>query len=121
VKNIAAISTTTGNVITTFKSNASGAVQTIVGVGNHLLVGGNFMSINGDTTDPYTVSLNPSNGKRDGFLHLAISGNYQYSGVSANATHMYNQSPARAARWTWSRPTSPRSAASRDSRLASST
>jgi len=36
VKNIAEIDTTTGNVIAGFKSNASGAVQTMVGAGNHL-------------------------------------------------------------------------------------
>jgi hypothetical protein len=91
VKNIAEIDTTTGNVVSTFASNASGAVQTIVGVGNHLLVGGNFTGINGDTTDKYMVSLNPTTGKSDGFLHLNISGSYQYPGVVSNSTHILNQ------------------------------
>jgi hypothetical protein len=91
VKNIAEISTTTGKVVTAFKSNASGPVETIVRAGNHLLVGGRFTTINGDTTDPYLVSLSPSTGKSDGFLHLNVHGNYRFSGVSPNATHVYNQ------------------------------
>src|SRR5215468_1293237 len=90
VKNIAEISTTTGNVITAFKSNASGAVQTLVGTHRRLLVGGNFTSINGDNADPYMVSLDPTTGKSDGFLHLNVHGNYQFPGVSPNATRIYN-------------------------------
>ncbi len=91
VKNLAEISTTTGNVVTAFKSNAAGVVETIAAAGNHLLVGGRFTTINGDTTDPYFVSLSPATGSSDGFLHLSISGNYQFPGVSSNATHVYNQ------------------------------
>jgi hypothetical protein len=89
VKNIAEISTTTGNVVKAFASNASGAVQTMVGTHARLLVGGNFTGINGDSSDPYMVSLNPTTGKSDGFLHLNISGNYQFTGVNPNATHIY--------------------------------
>jgi hypothetical protein len=91
VNNIAEIDTTTGNVAPGFKSRASGAVQTIVATGSHLLVGGNFTSINGNTADPYMVSLSPATGLSDGFLHLHISGNYQYPGVSSNPTRVYNQ------------------------------
>jgi hypothetical protein len=91
VQNIAEISTTTGNVVSAFASKASGAVQTILGVGDHLLVGGNFTGINGDTGDPYMASLSPATGKSDGFLHLNISGNYQYTGVHSNSTHVFNQ------------------------------
>ena len=91
VANIAEIDTTTGNVVTAFASKASGAVQTLVGAGNHLLVGGNFTGINGDTADPYMASISPTTGKSDGFLHLNISGNYQYYGVSSNGTRVYNQ------------------------------
>jgi hypothetical protein len=91
VQNIAEIDTTTGNVVTTFASKAAGAVQTIVGAGNHLLVGGNFTGINGDTADPYMASLSPVTGRSDGFLHLNISGNYQYPGVASNSTRVYNQ------------------------------
>jgi len=93
VKNIAEITTTgtTGSVVTGFRSNASGTIQTIVAAGSHLLVGGYFTSINGDSTDPYMVSLNPTTGQSDGFLHLNISGNYQYPGVSSNPTRVFNQ------------------------------
>jgi hypothetical protein len=92
VKNIAEIATTApGNVLSTFASNASGQVETIVGAGNHLLVGGYFTGINGDTTDRFMASLSPVTGKSDGFLHLNISGNYQYPGVSSNGTRVYNQ------------------------------
>jgi hypothetical protein len=38
------------------------------------------------------TSLNPTTGKDDGFLNLNISGNYQFSGVSSNATRVFNQS-----------------------------
>ena len=81
VTNIAEIDTTTGNVVAGFGTKASGAVQSIVAAGNHLLVGGNFTGVNGDTADPYMVSLSPTTGKSDGFLHLNISGHYQYPGV----------------------------------------
>jgi hypothetical protein len=91
VQNITEIDTTTGNVVSTFASKAAGAVQTLLGVGNHLLVGGNFTGVNGDTADPYMASLNPVTGKSDGFLHLNISGSYQYSGVSSNTTMVFNQ------------------------------
>ena len=37
------------------------------------------------------TSLNPTTGKDDGFVHLKISGHYQYPGVSSNATQVYNQ------------------------------
>src|SRR5580693_2449834 len=74
-----------------FRTKASGAVQTMVGEGSHLLVGGNFTGVNGDTADPYMVSLSPTTGKSDGFLHLNISGNYQYPGVATNATRVFNQ------------------------------
>jgi hypothetical protein len=92
VKNIAEIATTSpGNVVASFASSASSQVETIVGAGNHLLVGGYFTSINGDTTDRFMASLSPVTGKSDGFLHLNISGSYQYPGVSSNGTRVYNQ------------------------------
>jgi hypothetical protein len=91
VANIAEIDTTTGNVVTTFATKASGAVQTMAGAGNHLLVGGNFTGVNGDTADPYMVSLSPVTGKSDRFLSLSISGSYQYPGVASNPTRIYNQ------------------------------
>ena len=61
VKNIAEISTTTGNVVTGFAHSASGAVDTLAAVGGHLLVGGTFTSINGAAV-PRMVSLSPATG-----------------------------------------------------------
>jgi hypothetical protein len=91
VKNIAAVSTSTGAVITAFAHSASGQVETLLRVGSHLLTGGYFTAINGSSANPYFTSLNTTTGKDDGFLHLAISGNYQFPGVSSNATRVFNQ------------------------------
>jgi hypothetical protein len=91
VKNIAEISTSTGNVVSTFGDSAGGSVQTLLGADGHILAGGYFTSINGSSADPYFASLNPTTGKDDGFLKLGISGNYNFSGVSSNATRVYNQ------------------------------
>jgi hypothetical protein len=100
VKNIAEISTTTGDVVSAFGHSAGGAVQTLLGLSGHLLAGGDFTSINGSSADPYFASLNPTTGSDDGFVHLNISGNYQYpcsgagcdgSSASPNSTKVYNQ------------------------------
>ncbi len=37
------------------------------------------------------TSLNAATGKDDGFIHLSISGNYQFPGVGSNPTRVYNQ------------------------------
>jgi Domain of unknown function (DUF5122) beta-propeller len=78
VSNIAAISTSTGNVISTFGHSANGGVDTLAAVNGHLLVGGTFTSVNGANV-PYMVSLSPSTGKSDGFLNLSISGSMVYN------------------------------------------
>jgi hypothetical protein len=91
VTDIAEISTSTGDVVTTFGHTASASVQTLLGVDGHILAGGYYKTINSSSTDPYMTSLNPVTGKDDGFLKLNISGNYQFSGVSSNATRVYNQ------------------------------
>lgn len=78
VSNIAAISTSTGNVISTFGHSANGGVNTLAAVNGHLLVGGRFTSVNGANV-PYMVSLSPSTGKSDGFLNLSISGSMVYN------------------------------------------
>ena len=91
VKNIAEINTTTGAVVNSFAHNASAQVETLQAVNGHLLVGGYYTSINGSSANPYMTSLNPTTGKDDGFVHLQISGHYQYSGVSSNSTRVYNQ------------------------------
>ncbi|HET9969262.1 MAG TPA: hypothetical protein VFQ68_13590 [Streptosporangiaceae bacterium] len=91
VNNIAAVSTSTGAVITTFAHSASGQVETLLRLGGHLLTGGYFKAVNGSSANPYFTSLNTTTGKDDGFLHLSISGNYQFPGVSSNPTRVYNQ------------------------------
>ena len=91
VKNIAAVSTSTGAVITSFAHSAGGQVETLLTVGSHVLAGGYFTSINGSSANPYFTSLNTTTGQDDGFLHLSISGNYQFPGVSSNGTRVYNQ------------------------------
>jgi hypothetical protein len=91
VKNIAAVSTSTGAVNTAFAHSAAGQVQTLLTVGSHVLAGGYFTSINGSSANPYFTSLNTTTGRDDGFLHLSISGNYQFPGVSQNGTRVFNQ------------------------------
>ena len=92
VKNIAAVSTSTGAVIPTFGHNANGQVETLQYYNGHLLTGGYYTSINNNSSaNPYMTSLNPSTGKDDGFIHLSISGNYQFPGVDSNPTRVYNQ------------------------------
>jgi hypothetical protein len=90
-KNIAELDTTTGTVVTTFGHSASGQVETLASYQNHILAGGYFTSINGSSADAFMASLNPATGKNDGFVHLSISGNYQYPGVGNNTTSIYNQ------------------------------
>ena len=91
VKNIAAVSTSTGAVITAFAHSAAGQVETLLTVGSHVLAGGYFTAINGSSANPYFTSLNTTTGRDDGFLHLSISGNYQFPGVSPNGTRIFNQ------------------------------
>jgi hypothetical protein len=91
VKNIAKIDTTTGDVVTAFGHSAAGQVETLTSYQNHILAGGYFTSVNGSPADPFMASLNPTTGKNDGFVHLSISGHYDYPGVSNNTTNIYNQ------------------------------
>jgi hypothetical protein len=93
VGNIAEVTTSgTGALVTTFGHTANGQVSTLLGVNGHILAGGYYTSINGSTANPYMTSLDPTTGKDDGFVHLSISGNYQFPGVSSNPTRVYNQS-----------------------------
>jgi len=90
--NLAEIDATTGNVVPAFDDHTGGGhVDTILAVNGHLLVGGNFTSINGSTVDPYMASLNPLTGKDDGFAHLNISGHYVYPKVKTNSTEVDGQ------------------------------
>jgi hypothetical protein len=91
VKNIAAVSTSSGAVATGFGHNANGQVETLQYYRGHILTGGYYTSINNSTAGKYMTSLNPSTGADDGFLRLNISGNYQFPGVNGNPTRVYNQ------------------------------
>jgi hypothetical protein len=78
VTNIAEISTSTGNVVTSFAHAANSTVDTVAAVGGHLLAGGAFTSINGAGI-PRMVSLSPSTGLSDGFLNLSIGGSHVFN------------------------------------------
>ena len=91
VQNIAEISTSTGKVVNAFAHSANKTVETLRSFGNHILVGGDYTTINGSKSDAYMTSLNPVTGKDDGFLHLGISGHYQFHNVKRNGTEVYNQ------------------------------
>lgn len=96
VKNLAEVSTSTGKVITSFGSKASGHVYTIASSHGHLLVGGAFSGANGSTANPRFMSLNPTTGKDDGYLSLHISGTYTFTDQSGQRsattpTKVYNQ------------------------------
>ena len=90
-KNLAAVSTSSGALITGFGHSASGQVETLQYYNGHILTGGYFTSINNSSANAYMASLNPTTGKDDGFIHLGISGNYQFPGVSSNPTRVFNQ------------------------------
>ena len=84
MNNFAEIDTTTGNVVSGFDDQVGGGhIDTLLVVNGHLLVGGTFTTIGGTTTDPYYASVSPVTGKDDGFLHLGISGHYQFPKVKA--------------------------------------
>jgi hypothetical protein len=91
VHDIAEVSTATGEVVPAFGHDASARVNTLLAVNGHLLAGGSFRTINGSSTDKYMASLSPVTGLDDGYLHLRISGHYQYPDVHANSTFVYNQ------------------------------
>jgi hypothetical protein len=99
VKNFAAVSTSTSQVIPTVASSVSGAVQTLQLLTNtspnHLILGGLFNGVNGSSLDKYLASVSPTTGKNDHYVHLGVSGKYSFTdqgGHSAvtNATQVYN-------------------------------
>jgi hypothetical protein len=83
--NIAEISTTTGQVVSTFGRNANGTVETMVGYQDHLLTGGEFTRTNGFSRY-YFESLNPFSGKVDSFVNLHLQGH-----VFGQGRFVYNQ------------------------------
>ena len=89
---IAEVSIPAGAVVPGFAHDASAEVFTLLLTPNgHLLAGGNFKIMNGNKTNPYYISLNPTTGKNDGYLSLNVSGHYVYTGAVSNATSVYNQ------------------------------
>jgi len=97
VSNIAEISTSSGNVISTFGHSANNQVWTMVYAKGHLLTGGDFHFVNG-SKNPFMASLSPVTGKDDGFVHLNISGDYQYCAQggspctkNSHSSQVYNQ------------------------------
>jgi hypothetical protein len=95
VKNIGAVSTSSGNLVGSFADKAGGQVETLLATGGHLLVGGYFSSVN-NGGHAYFASVSPSTGKDDGYASLGISGNYSYTddaghSATSNPTRVYNQ------------------------------
>jgi hypothetical protein len=89
--NIAYIRTYNNTLVNDFAHSANDLVDTVLLTPQgHLLVGGQFTSVNGGS-HAYYASLNPSTGKDDGYLNLQISGHYVYPGVVPNNTSVYNQ------------------------------
>ena len=75
--NIAKIATASGVVDPLFARNASKQVRALAYAGTHLLVGGDFTTINGSTgtASAYLTSLSPSTGIPDGYANnMAITG-----------------------------------------------
>jgi hypothetical protein len=89
-RNIVRVNTKSGAVRTGFHRYANGTVETLLRHGGRLLAGGFFTAINGSHRR-YYVSLNDVTGRDDGYLRLAIHGHYQFAGVAANRTRVYNQ------------------------------
>lgn len=85
VKNIVEVSTSTGAVVSSFGHTANGQVETLLGYKSHLLAGGMFTDINGDSRYRY-MSLSPTTGKDDDFLKLRVSGD-----VPNGSAKVYNQ------------------------------
>ena len=80
--------TPSGTLVNGWAHHINKKVDSVVLTHNHhLLVGGVFTSVNGDTKTPYLASLNPSTGKDDGFAGLHISGTYHYCSGSKCSTH----------------------------------
>jgi hypothetical protein len=77
-RDIAAVSTSTGQLDGRFAHSAEAQVNNIQAHGSHLIVGGAFNAING-TNRKYLVSLNPATGQVDGFVNLRVSATYIYN------------------------------------------
>jgi PKD repeat protein len=94
VSNIAAVSTSTGALVTSFAHSATGQVSALVRSGTHLLAGGYFTAINGSAKQ-YLASLSLTTGLDDGYVNLGITGNYVYKDAggassASNGTRVWN-------------------------------
>ncbi len=88
VKNIAAVSTSTGAVIPTFAHSAGGRVATLAVSGTHVIAGGYFKGIN-NSPKQYLASLNATTGRDDNYLpDMQITGTLP---GNPNPTRIYNQ------------------------------
>jgi hypothetical protein len=94
---LASVRTSNGTVVLAWRHNANKSVKTLLLTPNgHLLVGGQFTTINGATDHPYLASVDPSTGMVQPYLTLKISGHYHFCDstgrCSANTrTRIYNQ------------------------------
>jgi hypothetical protein len=90
--NIAAVSTSRASLVQSWAHRANGQVNTVLRAPNgHLLVGGQFTSVNGSSR-AYYVSLSVRTGRDDGYLNnLHISGHYVFPGADPNHTGVFNQ------------------------------
>lgn len=95
VKNIAAVDTATGAVVTTFANSADAQVNALLISGSHLLVG-SYSAANAVTSsNRYLSSRSLVTGADDGYAALNISGKYVYTQQDGhlsgfNATQVYN-------------------------------
>jgi hypothetical protein len=83
-KNLAKVDAATGAALP-FSYHPNGRVAHMEVVQGHLLVGGYFPG--------FLDSRNPVTGADDAYGTPAISGTYQYPGVTANPTRVYNMTP----------------------------
>src|SRR5215472_355159 len=91
VRDIAEVAATgTGAVVTTFRHDANGPVDTLASYQGHVLAGGLFTVING-SVGRHMASLSARTGRDDSLLRLDISGHYVYPGAHQNVTRVFNQ------------------------------
>jgi hypothetical protein len=87
-----------GALVASFRHSANKQVETIASYQNHLLVGGFFTKINGNSKYPYMISLSPRTGANDRFINLHISGHVTFPHVAGNPTRVYNQQTSHSGR-----------------------
>lgn len=78
VKNLVAVNTSTGAVLTGFAHTANGAVETLQYTRGVILAGGAFTKING-TNRSRLASLNPTTGAATSYAKVSITGGYPKS------------------------------------------